>query len=110
MILPPLTCPAQTGRGFSYDSYDVAYNHRDVARTSPQRETARGGPNARCRRAARLHRDNVARPWVHSVEMLADLVHGGLATAHRQTMRVGRRKIQFARVMITDAGRKALEG
>jgi hypothetical protein len=42
--------------------------------------------------------------------MLADLVHGGLATAQRQTMRVGRRKIQFARVMITDAGRKAIEG
>ena len=42
--------------------------------------------------------------------MLADLVHGGLATAHRQTMRVGRRKIQFARIVITDAGRKALEG
>ena len=45
-----------------------------------------------------------------SVDMLADLVHDGLATAHRQTMRVGRRKIQFARVMITDAGWKALEG
>ena len=45
-----------------------------------------------------------------SVGMLADLVHGGLATAHGQTMRVGRRKIQFARVMITNAGRKALEG
>ena len=45
-----------------------------------------------------------------SVDMLADLVHEGLATAHRQTMRVGRRKIQFARMMITDAGRRALEG
>ncbi len=45
-----------------------------------------------------------------SVDMLADLVHDGLATAHRQTMRVGRRKIQFARMMITDAGRRALEG
>ena len=32
-----------------------------------------------------------------SVDMLADLVHEGPATAHRQTMRVGRRKIQFAR-------------
>jgi hypothetical protein len=42
--------------------------------------------------------------------MLADLVHDGLATAHRQTMRVGRRKIQFACMMITDAGRTALEG
>jgi hypothetical protein len=45
-----------------------------------------------------------------SVDMLAGLVHDGLATAHRQTMRVGRRKIQFARMMITDAGRRALEG
>jgi len=44
-----------------------------------------------------------------SVDMLADLVHDGLVTAHRQTMRVGRWKIQFARMMITDAGRKALE-
>jgi len=44
-----------------------------------------------------------------SVDMLADLVHDGLATAHRQTMRVGRRKIQFARIMITDAGRRAIE-
>ena len=44
------------------------------------------------------------------VDMLADLVHDALATAHRQTMRVGRRKIQFARMMITDAGRRALEG
>jgi hypothetical protein len=34
------------------------------------------------------------------------LVHDGFATAHRQTMRVGRRKIQFARIVITDADRK----
>ena len=45
-----------------------------------------------------------------SVDMLAGLVHDGLATAHRQTMKVGRRKVQFARMMITDAGRRALEG
>jgi len=45
-----------------------------------------------------------------SVDMLADLVHDGLATAHRQTMRMDRRKIQIARMMITDAGRRALEG
>jgi hypothetical protein len=44
-----------------------------------------------------------------SVDMLADLVHDGLATAHRQTMRMGRRKIQFARMRITDAGRRTLE-
>jgi hypothetical protein len=45
-----------------------------------------------------------------SVDMLADLVHDGLATAHRQTMRIGRRKIQIARMRITDAGRRAIEG
>jgi hypothetical protein len=45
-----------------------------------------------------------------SVDMLADLVHAGLATAHRRMMRVGRRKIQFARMTITDAGRRALKG
>jgi len=45
-----------------------------------------------------------------SVDMLADLVHDGLATAHRQTLRMGRRKIQIARMRITDAGRRALEG
>jgi hypothetical protein len=45
-----------------------------------------------------------------TVDMLAHLVHDGVATAHRQTMRVGRRKVQFARMMITDAGRRALEG
>jgi hypothetical protein len=45
-----------------------------------------------------------------SVDMIADLVHDMLATAQRQPMKVGRRKIQFARVMITDAGRTAIEG
>jgi hypothetical protein len=45
-----------------------------------------------------------------SVDMLADVVHEGLATAHRQTMRVGRRKVQFAGMMITDAGQRALDG
>jgi len=44
-----------------------------------------------------------------SVEMVADLVHDGLATARRQTMRVGRRKLQFALMRITDAGRRAIE-
>ena len=43
------------------------------------------------------------------VDMLADLVRDGLATAHRETMRVGGRRIKIARVRITEAGRKALE-
>jgi hypothetical protein len=39
--------------------------------------------------------------------MLADLVWSGLATGHRETLRVGHRKIKVARIRITDA---ALEG
>ena len=44
------------------------------------------------------------------IDMIADLVKDGLATAHRETMRMGRRKIQVARIRITDAGRMAIEG
>jgi hypothetical protein len=45
-----------------------------------------------------------------SVGMLADLVWSGLATGHRETVRVGHRKIKVARIRITDAGQRALEG
>src|SRR5262249_3158106 len=44
------------------------------------------------------------------VGMLADLVGDGLATARRETLRVGKRKITVARIRITDAGRQAIEG
>jgi DNA-binding PadR family transcriptional regulator len=40
--------------------------------------------------------------------MLADLVRQGLATAQRETMRVGGRTIRVERYRITDDGRKAL--
>jgi hypothetical protein len=40
-----------------------------------------------------------------TVGMLADLVWSGLATGHRETVRVGHRKIKVARIRITDAGR-----
>jgi hypothetical protein len=40
--------------------------------------------------------------------MLADLVGEGLATARRETMRVGERSITIARIRITDAGRQAI--
>src|SRR6266853_547985 len=56
--------PRPNRRGFSCDTYDVAYNRRDIARTSPQRETALGARNTCRRRAAWLHRGDVARPWV----------------------------------------------
>jgi hypothetical protein len=45
-----------------------------------------------------------------TIGMLADLVWSGLATGHRETVRVGYRKIKMARIRITDAGRRALEG
>jgi hypothetical protein len=45
-----------------------------------------------------------------SIDMLAELVREGFATAHRETMWAGRRKIRVARVRITDAGRRSLEG
>jgi hypothetical protein len=45
-----------------------------------------------------------------SVGLFADLVSHGLATGHRETVRVGYRTIKVARIRITDAGRRALEG
>ena len=44
------------------------------------------------------------------VRMLADLVGDGLATARRETVKVGKRKINVARIFITDAGRRAIKG
>jgi hypothetical protein len=45
-----------------------------------------------------------------SVGMFADLVSLRLATGYRETVRVGYRTIKVARIRITDAGRRALEG
>jgi hypothetical protein len=45
-----------------------------------------------------------------TVGMLADLACSGLATGHRETVRIGHRKIKVARIRITDAGRRALKG
>jgi hypothetical protein len=44
-----------------------------------------------------------------TIDMLADLVRNGLATARRETMKVGKRKITVARVWIADAGQRALK-
>ena len=44
-----------------------------------------------------------------TVDMLADLVRDGLATAHRGTVRAGGRQTRVERYRITDVGRKALE-
>ena len=49
-----------------------------------------------------------ARRWLH-VDTLADLVREALATAQRETMRVGGRTIRVEHYRVTDAGRKALE-
>jgi hypothetical protein len=45
-----------------------------------------------------------------TVDMLAGLVREGLATAQRETSRVGGREIRVERYRITDAGRRALKG
>jgi hypothetical protein len=42
-------------------------------------------------------------------DMLTDLVSEGLATAQRETLRVGGRTIRVERYRITDAGRMAIE-
>jgi hypothetical protein len=44
------------------------------------------------------------------IDMLADLVGNGLATARRESVRVGKRKITVARICITGAGRQAIKG
>jgi hypothetical protein len=44
------------------------------------------------------------------IDILAELVRDGLATAHRQPLNAGERQIDVARIRITDAGRRALEG
>jgi hypothetical protein len=45
-----------------------------------------------------------------NMDVIADLVLKGFATANQETMRVGGRKIQVARVRIMNAGRRALAG
>jgi hypothetical protein len=45
-----------------------------------------------------------------NMDVIADLVLKGFATANQETMRAGGRKIQVARVRIMDAGRRELEG
>ena len=49
--------------------------------------------------------------WAHGfkIEMLADLVREGLATAQPEAVNAGGRQIEVVRVRITNAGRKALE-
>jgi hypothetical protein len=42
------------------------------------------------------------------VNMLANLVRDGLATARRETLRMGNRQIRAPRIWITDAGRRVL--
>jgi len=44
------------------------------------------------------------------IDMLADLVGDGLVAASRETMRVGKRKITVARILIADAGRLVIKG
>jgi hypothetical protein len=43
------------------------------------------------------------------IGMVANLIRDGFATARRETLTTGHRKIRAARVRITDAGRRAIE-
>jgi hypothetical protein len=43
------------------------------------------------------------------VRMLADLVGDGLVRARRETVKVGKREINVARIFITDAGLRAIK-
>ncbi len=43
-------------------------------------------------------------------DMIAGLVRSGFATANRETMKAGGKTIEFVRITITDAGRRAIEG
>jgi hypothetical protein len=45
-----------------------------------------------------------------SIELLVELVQAGLATATAERVVAGSRNIEVARVRITEAGRRALEG
>jgi len=45
-----------------------------------------------------------------TVDLLASLVRAGLATAMPQRVRAGDKLIEVARVRITDAGQRMLEG
>jgi hypothetical protein len=42
-------------------------------------------------------------------DMLVNLVRDGLATARRETLRMGDRRIRAVRIWITDAGQRVLE-
>jgi hypothetical protein len=43
------------------------------------------------------------------VDVLAGLIHNGLAAAHSESMKAGEWPIEVARIMITAAGRTAIE-
>jgi hypothetical protein len=64
-------------------------------------ELLAGGPRGYTK--ARLVADGFA------IDTLADLVSEGLATAQRETLRVGGRTIRVERYRISDAGRTAIE-
>jgi hypothetical protein len=43
-------------------------------------------------------------------DMIAGLVRTGLATAKRESMKAGAKRVEVVRVRITAAGRRAIEG
>ena len=45
-----------------------------------------------------------------SIDMMVEMINAGLATATAERVVAGSRKIEVARVKITDAGRRVLAG
>jgi hypothetical protein len=54
--------------------------------------------------------ESILRAHGFTVDLLVDLVRTGLAAPASEKVRVGGQWIEVARVRITDAGRRALEG
>src|SRR5260370_34554371 len=81
-----LTCPARTGGAFPA----ILTMSHTITETSPERHLSAKQRSALEILAAAGQRGCTGATLLahgFSVEMLADLVHGGLATAQRQTMR-----------------------
>src|SRR5258707_15349868 len=88
---------------------DVAHTHRDAARTSPQRKTALGARDTCRRRAAWQHRGDIARPWVQRRYASRPGPRGARHGAPPDHEGGQAEDPVCPRIVITDAGRKALE-
>jgi hypothetical protein len=53
--------------------------------------------------------ETLLRTYGFTLRMLAGLIRAGLATAQRQTVKVGGQAIKVIRIRITEAGRREIE-